>query len=493
MASTKPGYEQNEMKPLQRNKASLPNSGFGSKNGHETDVLDQSSAVKARKRLSDENTRSAKDNAPSIRERDPLRTSVDGLGGAQREGTEKTTTDTHRLLQAILDNIPDRIYFKDTQSRFIKLSKSLAHRLGVEDPALAIGKTDFDFNPSENAREYYQDEQRVMETGQPLINKTEKQILPNGEMGWTSTTKVPLRDQNGKIIGVAGINRDITQQKRAEEALRQSYEDLEKRVAERTTEISRERRLLRTLVDNLPDYVYVKDVKGHFILANVAVARQMGFSSPEEIIGKTDFDLFPQELAARYHAEEEEMIRSGKELFNHEGPSVDASRKEKNRWISTTKVILRDAQGKVTGFIGLGRDITERKQAGEALARERSLLRTLIDNLPDCIYAKDDAGRKILANPADLKNYHCQSEAEAIGKTDFDLFPKEIAEKFYADDQKVIRGQPVINREEYFLSDEGQKQWQEQLITFQRANVEHGRCNTHTFRVTFENTSGVID
>jgi len=221
----------------------------------------------------------------------------------------------------------------------------------------------------------------------------------------------------------------------------------------------KDRQLLRTLIDNLPDYVYIKDAEGRFILANLAVARQMGFSTPDEIIGKSDFDLFPPELAARYRAEEEEMVRSGKGLHNHEGPTVDASKRGKNRWVSTTKVILRDAQGKVIGFIGLGRDITERKRMEEVLAQERSLLRTLINNLPDSIYAKDTAGRKILANPADLKNVRRKTEAEVIGRTDFDLFPKEIAEKFYADDIKVIQGQPVINREEYFPDEEGQKRW----------------------------------
>ena len=130
-------------------------------------------------------------------------------------------------LQAMLDNIPDRIYFKDTQSRFLKLSWALARRLGLENPDLAIGKTDFDFFSPERAREFYEDEQRIIQSGEALINKTEKQILPNGEIAsWTSTTKVPLRDREGKVIGVAGINRDITEQKRAEEALRQSEEKL---------------------------------------------------------------------------------------------------------------------------------------------------------------------------------------------------------------------------------------------------------------------------
>ena len=86
-------------------------------------------------------------------------------------------------------------------------------------------------------------------------------------------------------------------------------------------------------------------------------------------------------------------------------------------------------------------------------------MRTLIDNLPDCIYAKDAAGRKTMANPADLKNLRCKTEAEAIGKNDFDLFSREIAENFWLDDQKVLQGHPVINREEYFIDEEGRKRW----------------------------------
>jgi len=93
------------------------------------------------------------------------------------------------------------------------------------------------------------------------------------------------------------------------------------------------------------------------------------------------------------------------------------------------------------------------------VTQDRLVLRALIDNLPDAIYTKDTAGRKTLANPADLKNLRCKTEAEAIGKSDFDLFPKDIAEKFWADDQKVIAGQPVINREEYLFDEAGQKHW----------------------------------
>ena len=156
------------MKP--RNKVPASNGELGSQNGHQTDVLERPPVVEPKR------ARKRRDS--------------DGTSG---------DTNTYRLLDAILDHVPDRIYFKDTQGRFIKLSKSVARRLGVEDPALAVGKTDFDFNPPEKAREYYQDEQRVMQTGQPLVNKIEQHILPDGEVNWTSTTKMPLRNQEGEV------------------------------------------------------------------------------------------------------------------------------------------------------------------------------------------------------------------------------------------------------------------------------------------------------
>src|ERR1043166_2701477 len=104
---------------------------------------------------------------------------------------------THKLVEAMLDNIPDRIYFKDAQSRFLKLSRALAKRFGVQNAREAVGKTDFDFISPEKARVHYEDEQRIIQTGEPLINKVEKHTLNNGDVSWTSTTKVPLREPDG--------------------------------------------------------------------------------------------------------------------------------------------------------------------------------------------------------------------------------------------------------------------------------------------------------
>lgn len=131
----------------------------------------------------------------------------------------QTLTHTQLLFEAMFDNIPDQIYFKDAKSRFVKLSKAVASRLGIVNPDDAVGKTDFDFSPPEKAREFFDDEQHIIQTGEPLINKVEKQILPNGETAWASTTKVPLRNREGTIVGIVGINRDITDLKLAEQKI----------------------------------------------------------------------------------------------------------------------------------------------------------------------------------------------------------------------------------------------------------------------------------
>ena len=121
------------------------------------------------------------------------------------------------LINALMDNVPDHIYFKDTQSRFIRINKAHAISLGLKDPSEAVGKTDFDFFADEHAKKAFEDEQRIIRTGEPLVAIEEKITRRDGSTGWVSTTKVPLRDNTGKIVGTFGISRDITELKKIEE------------------------------------------------------------------------------------------------------------------------------------------------------------------------------------------------------------------------------------------------------------------------------------
>ncbi len=126
------------------------------------------------------------------------------------------------MLRALMDYLPDAIYFKDTASRFIRTNKAHAKRwFHLDDPAEAVGKTDFDFFATEHALKAFEDEQRIVQTGRPLVDLEEKEIWPDGRVTWGSSTKMPFYDQTGNIVGTFGVTRDITERK---EALRREQE-----------------------------------------------------------------------------------------------------------------------------------------------------------------------------------------------------------------------------------------------------------------------------
>jgi diguanylate cyclase (GGDEF)-like protein/PAS domain S-box-containing protein len=130
------------------------------------------------------------------------------------------------LLETLMDTVPDSIYFKDRDSRFTRINPYAAKHFGVVEPILAVGRTDFDYFRDEHAAKAFRDEQEIVRTGLPLVNVEEKETRSDGTVRWVSTTKMPLRDTEGKIVGTFGISRDITQRKEFEEQLeRQAFFD----------------------------------------------------------------------------------------------------------------------------------------------------------------------------------------------------------------------------------------------------------------------------
>ncbi len=145
---------------------------------------------------------------------------------AQRELTERKRAEEELaqeryLLRALLENIPDHIYFKDTESRFLRCNPAMAQWFGIKDPSGLLGKSDRDFFTDEHAKSALADERRVMQTEEPLVNYEEKETWPDGRESWVSTTKMPLYDQGGQVIGTFGVSRDISAFKQAERELRQ--------------------------------------------------------------------------------------------------------------------------------------------------------------------------------------------------------------------------------------------------------------------------------
>jgi PAS domain S-box-containing protein len=135
----------------------------------------------------------------------------------ERKEAQEALRRESTLLRALLDNIPDAIYFKDTEGRFTRVNRHAPYRANLS-PEQVVGKTDFDFFVEEHARAAYEDEQRIIRTGRPVVDKEEMETYPDGSTTWLSTTKVPIYDESGRVTGIVGISRDITERKRAEEA-----------------------------------------------------------------------------------------------------------------------------------------------------------------------------------------------------------------------------------------------------------------------------------
>jgi len=254
---------------------------------------------------------------------------------------EEALTQEKYLLDAIMNNLSDHVYFKDLESRFIRINRDHAKLFGLSDPSEAVGKRDFDFFSGEHALQAYDNEQEIIRTGKPLSIE-EKETWEDKPPTWVSTIKMPLKDNNGNIIGTFGISRDITSRIKTEE------------------ELATERKLLRTLIDNMPDRIYAKDLNSRFIICNNALMKMMGKSDYKEILGKSDFDLLPRELAEKYFADEQEIIRTGIPLIDKEEFRSDVS--VASSWSLTTKVPLIDPDGKIIGIVGIGRNVTERKR-----------------------------------------------------------------------------------------------------------------------------------
>ncbi|WP_084617881.1 sensor domain-containing protein [Cellvibrio sp. OA-2007] len=299
------------------------------------------------------------------------------------------------LLRTLGDHMLDLIYAKDENGRFIYANLALVNMTGAESIENILGKTDFDLNPPAAAQAYVDDDQWVIRTGQPLVGREELlRDAKTGESHWYSTTKVPLRDNNGKIIGIMGISRDITQTKQTEIDVRDENTELELRVAQRTAELQaisatleQERNLMRTLVDAVPDNIFVKDINSKFLLANEAVARGMG-TRPENLIGKDDFDFFPQEMAQNFFEDEQTIVRTGEGLVNREELAVNKETGNM-RWFLTTKLPVRNDKDETVALVGIGRDITLRRRAERALRESEARFRSLIELSSDWYWEQD--------------------------------------------------------------------------------------------------------
>ncbi len=288
----------------------------------------------------------------------------------ERAHAEAQLAHERDLLNTLLENIPDRIYFKDRQSRFIRINHALTELLGLKKPEDVYGKTDADFYGKEHAEAAREDEIRLMQTGEPMLGKVEFETLIGGGKSWSLTTKLPLRDRRGRIVGTCGISREISALKEMEDQL------------------ATERHLLRALIDNLPDLIYLKDAQGRYLLDNQAHLRFLGASEFSEINGRTPYDFFPDDAARILHEQDMTAIRSGQAMLNHEQVVADVTGRE--HWMLSSKIPWLDETGRAVGLVSISRDISQQKraeaklkQANEDLKARRADLMAAISDLQE--------------------------------------------------------------------------------------------------------------
>jgi sigma-B regulation protein RsbU (phosphoserine phosphatase) len=253
------------------------------------------------------------------------------------------------ILRLLMENIPDRIYFKDRESRFVRVNRAHAQWLGASSPEAVVGKSDFNFFAKEHATIAFAEERKIIETGQPLLGEIQFITKQDGKTAWGSTSKLPWRDASGQIIGTFGLTRDVTAAKLAEEKL------------------TEEHNLLRTIIDHLPSRIFVKDASARYLLNNEAHLRDLGVARQDDAKGRTARDFYVGERAERATADDFKVLDGKPPVINEE--KTDYGPEGHTHWWITTKVPLRDIRGKIIGLVGISHDITERKRTEQELRR----------------------------------------------------------------------------------------------------------------------------
>lgn len=264
------------------------------------------------------------------------------------------------LLRTLVDLLPDRIYMKDLESRFVLCNKATAYHAGVEDSDLLIGKMDSDFYGKESADKYYADEQRLIKTGKPFIYINERNLDKAGNEKWSLTTKMPLRDKGGEIIGLIGIGRDITDLKESEKYITQKYFSLQ------SNKSFNFKNILQNIIENSTDSICIKDLEGRYILLNKNHSDWLGASDPQEVMGKKDSDFLPLAQAEQIRKDELRIFYTQKPITYEEkrkGPDG------KNKWILTRKYPFYDDENRIIGVFALSRDITHYKHLEKTLRK----------------------------------------------------------------------------------------------------------------------------
>lgn len=255
-----------------------------------------------------------------------------------------------RRYKELWENANDLFFTLDLRGHCTAVNAATAQLFGVSHSAM-VGRAFGDFAGPQNGVVIEGVIQELVR-GQRPVSRELRVTHSGGKTADLDVLFRPMR-HGGDLDAIQAIARDVTEQKHMHESL------------------ARERNLLRTLIDHLPDYIYIKDVTGQYLLSNDATLRLKGLASTREVVGKTAFDVFPSSYANAFHTDDLKVLREGVSMYDREEPSVDVQ--GKTRWLCTTKVPLKDAQGRVIGLVGISRDVTERRNLEMQLRQSQKM------------------------------------------------------------------------------------------------------------------------
>ncbi|MEG3973750.1 PAS domain-containing protein [Microcoleus sp. herbarium8] len=297
--------------------------------------------------------------------------------------------DRNLLLNSILESTPDIIVVKDREGRYVALNSEVANSFYGRPIEQIIGKDDSELLPSATAVVIMAKDRELMEAG--ITETYEEEVFNGRETTSFLTTKAPWRDAQGNILGLIAIARNIGDRKQMEAKLRDRNF------------------LLNSILESTPDIIVVKDLEGRYVALNSNVANFLG-KPIEEIIGKDDLELMSADSAREIMAKDRQVMAAGiTETFEDE---ISADDKTPTTFL-TTKAPWRDANGNILGIIATSRDISDRKQAEDAIKQSEERYRSLILAISQIVWTTDAEGR--CQDTPSMRAYTGQTEAEVVG------------------------------------------------------------------------------
>jgi|WetSurMetagenome_2_1015567.scaffolds.fasta_scaffold05385_3 PAS domain S-box-containing protein len=355
----------------------------------------------------------------------------------ERKNQEKRVKESEKKYHGLFEYTTDGIFVLDIRGDILDINTRMCEILDVMKSSV-LNKNLFSMD-------------LLTAKSLPVVIQQFEQLLSEKITGSYTTE---IKNQQGRILDVeissfflvkkdnevdnfVLIVRDITARNEAEQKRIQEHE------------------LLKTLMENVPDSIYFKDDQNRFIMVNKVKAAHSNVT-PEQMEGKTDFDFLPREQAQRNVDDENAIMRSGQTIINKfERLSRDDG---SERLMSVTRIPRYNDEGNIIGTIGIARDVTEWKNTEEELAKNLTMLQTLLDNIPDSVYFKDGQNRFVLVNKALAEHFKVRPEA-MIGKTDFNYLPAEQAQKALDEDTQILQtGKPIINSLKRIMDQNGAEQ-----------------------------------